>query len=125
MIEIISGALVESFSNTSHLHKVIVTSKHPCPVQTHLGVKIVREDMETSYDEADYINPQQVQAAILEGCDSISVISADTDVFLLLCDNYLSREWCAKVYMRNFSEEANVICIQSTVKNMKSSFRLY
>ena len=60
--------------------------------------------------------PQQVQAAISEGREAISVISADTDVFVLLCDNYLSQQWSAKVYMRNFSEEANAICIQSTVK---------
>ena len=41
--------------------------------------------MKTTFDEADYIIPHQVVTAFQKGKRTIKVISADTDVFVLLC----------------------------------------
>ena len=38
-----------------------------------------------NYDEADFLIPQQVDSIVAEGKKVIKVISADTDVFVLLC----------------------------------------
>ena len=62
-------------------HKFVVTSKQPVPVETQYGQMSERVDLKSDYDEADYIIPQQVNAAIHENCQSVFVICIDTDVF--------------------------------------------
>ena len=58
--------------------------------------------METTFDKADYIIPHQVVIATLKGRKTIKVISADTDVFLLLCNIYQSASSNADVFLEDF-----------------------
>ena len=50
----------------------------------------------------------------------LKVISADTDVFVLLCSMYLEKSWsAAEVYMQDFNSNTNVISIKKTVEKNK------
>ena len=90
LIQIIADQLLQKFMQKKILHKLVITSKNTSPVETRLGMSQPRSDLESMFDEADYILPQQVDSAVKEGRKSIKVISSDTDVFLLLCRMYLS-----------------------------------
>ena len=117
LIEIIASQILERFTQKKITHKLVITSKSPCPVQTKLGVTQMRTDLESKFDEADYILPQQVEAAIKEGKRSIKVISSDTDVFVLLCSMYLSRGWWeAEVYIQDFNNGKSLISVKKTVE---------
>lgn len=61
--------------------------------------------------------PQQVDAAVQEGKRTIKVISADTDVFVLLCSMYLHNDWStSNVVMENFLGDHRLTDIQMTVE---------
>ena len=101
IIELIADHISEKKFET----KFMVTSNSNFPEECKLGVRIIRKDLETKYDEADYIIPQQVNAAINEGLNIIKVLSSDTDVFVLLCSFFNSLAWSpSEVYMASFSE---------------------
>ena len=78
---------------------------------------INRQDLMTVFDEADYIIPQQVNAAIEQGQTTVKVIYADTDVFALLCGMYMKKNWVGvEIYMENFNPDKTVISIRQTVE---------
>ena len=68
-------------------HKLVVTGEDPCPIEVQNEEKRIRYDLETYQEEADII--QQVLKCV-GGAQSISVISDDTDVFVLLLHHYQS-----------------------------------
>ena len=117
LIEIIAEHLLEKFTELKIKYNFVVTSNDIHPEQTNQGIKFKREDLESYFDEADYLIPQQVEAAIKNGCRTIKVVSADTDVFVLLCYHYQKRDWSqAKVYMKDFSDGNKIISIKKTVE---------
>lgn len=67
LIELISNELLDLASNLNYGRKLIVTSKSNFPEQSFEGERGTRYDMETTFDEADYIIPQQVITAFQEG----------------------------------------------------------
>ena len=76
-----------------------------------------RIDLETTFDEADYIIPQQVHTSINEGRNAVKVISSDTVVFVLLCSMYLVKgSGNAEVYMQDFNNDKNLISVNKTVE---------
>ena len=104
LIDIITQFLLQQFSTANCQHKLIVTSKSIYPVETSHGLQIKRQDLMTMFDEADYIIPQQVNTAIEQGQTAVKVISADTDVFVLLRGMYVKKNWAAaEVYMEDFN----------------------
>ena len=86
-------------------------------MQVHKGVGIKRHDLTSFYDEADYMIPQQVHRINDEGKGVIKVLSADTDVFVLLCGHFLERKWSSKIYMDPFTKENKIININNSVKH--------
>ena len=117
LINIISKELAVRMRTKKFTHKFVVTSKQPVPVETQYGQMSERVDLKSDYDEADYIIPQQVNAAINENCQSVFVICIDTDVFLLLCHHFFTRKWTSNVYMKDFTSDTTTItCIRSTVE---------
>ena len=62
-------------------HKLVVTGEQPCPVEISSEQVKPRHDLETHHEEADNIILQQVLKC---GAKAVSVISDDTDVFILL-----------------------------------------
>ena len=120
LIEVISEYLLENFTERFMHHKLVVTSNDIHPEETILGVRQKRYDLESHYDEADYIIPQQVNAAIIHGHTTVKVISADTDVFVLLCYHYLKNNWSpAEVYLESFQNDKGIISIKRTVEKNK------
>ena len=59
----------------------------PCPIEVQNEERRTRYDLETHQEEADIIIVQQVFKCVREA-QSISVISDDTDVFVLLLHHY-------------------------------------
>ena len=120
LIEIIASTLLERFTKKKIQHKLIVTSKDVYPEETHQGIRTKRQDLKTHFDEADYIIPQQVNSAIEHSQKVVKVISADTDVFALLCSHYKYNNWSgAEVYLEDFQAEKNIISIKKTVDKHK------
>ena len=120
LIQVIADQLLQKFTQKKILHKLVITSKNTCPVETSLGMSETRSDLESMFDEADYILPQQVDSAVKEGRKSIKVISSDTDVFVLLCSMYLYRGWWnAEVYIQNFNDDKSLIKVKRTVEKHK------
>ena len=117
LIEIITKFLLQQFSTANCQHKLIVTSKSIYPVETSPGLQIKRQDLMTMFDEADYIIPQQVNTVIEQDQTAVKVISADTDVFVLLCGMYMKKNWAAaEVYMEDFNPDKTLISIRRTVE---------
>ena len=116
LIEIITKFLLQQFSTANCQHKLIVTSKSIYPVETSHGLQIKRQGLMTMLDEADYIIPQHVNTAIEQGHAAVKVISADTDVFVLLCGMYVKKNWtAAEVDMEDFNPDKPLISIQRTI----------
>ena len=79
----------ESFHEYTQSHKLIVIGEDAAPFEiSHGGVVIRRADLSTSHachEEADNIIVQQVMLSARNNEESdITVISDDTDVFILL-----------------------------------------
>ena len=66
---------------------MVVTGEDPCPIEVQNEERSTRYDLETHQEEADIIIVQQVLKCVGEA-QSISVISDDTDVFVLLLHHY-------------------------------------
>ena len=77
-------------------------------MQSHKGVKITRYDLKTTFDEANYIIPHQVVTAFQEGKRAIKIISADTDVFVILCHFNKSMNMNAEVFLENFNNDKHM-----------------
>ena len=121
LIEMIAENLLEMFTTKQIQHKLIVTSDDISPEETSQGIRTKREDLESHFDEADCIITQQVDSAIRHGHTTIKVISADTDVFVLLCYRYLQSDWSrAEVYLEDFQARKGIISIKETVEKNKS-----
>ena len=92
-----------------------------CILKTQRGIRTKRQDLETHFDEADYIIPHQVNSAIEHGQKVVKVISADTDVFVLLCSHYKYNNWSgAEVYLEARGGTPFQMC--SHVRTMHSDF---
>ena len=61
LIEIIADQLLERFTQNKILHKLVITSKDSCPVETRQGTCQKRYDLESIFDETAYILPQQAR----------------------------------------------------------------
>ena len=84
LISIIFGELIRDrlfHVECTKGHKLVVTGKQPCPVEISSEEVKTRHDVETHHEEADNIIVQQVLKC---GAKAVSVISDDTDVFILL-----------------------------------------
>ena len=77
-------------------------------------MKTTKYDLKTTFDNADYIFPHQVVTEFQEGKRTIIVISADTDVFLLLCHFYESMNLNEEVLLQDFSTNKHIISIRKT-----------
>jgi hypothetical protein len=120
LIQITADQLLKSFTEKSIHHNLLITSNNTCPEETTCGMSRTRFDLESMFDEADYILPQQVDSAVREGKTSIKVISSDTDVCVLLCSIYISQGWGdAEIYIQDFNDDKNIISVNKTVEKHK------
>ena len=71
----------------------------------------MRQDLQTTHEEADVIIPQQVKHLIGCGCSCIRVVCDDTDVFALLLYFHQAKDVSATVLMEGTSPQRAVINI--------------
>ena len=76
IIDILATHLTEKIKEKSLSHKFLVTSKEKYPLETIQGVCRKQFDLETKFDEADYITHQQVKEAFKNGKKSCKVLTA-------------------------------------------------
>ena len=103
-------------------HKLVVTGPDPVPVEISHGMTIHRADLRNTQEEADVIIIHQLLCILdstREGNNSVSVISDDTDVFILLVHFYHERDLTCNLTMEATSKERKSIDIQATAHRHK------
>ena len=121
LIEIIAQELIVRYKNSVSSHKLVIKSKNEVPQEIHYGIEINRTDLRSNFDEADYVIQQQVHSIVKQGDrNSIKIISSDTDVFVLLCSNFLANDWSsANIFMETFIDNSKLININKSVEYNK------
>ena len=92
---------------------MVVTGEDPCPIEVQNKARRTRYDLETHQEEADIIIVQQVLKCVGEA-QSISVISDDTDVFVLLLHHYQMAVLEVPLTMESPSKESAILDIKLT-----------
>ena len=93
-------------------HKLAATGEQRCPVEISSEEVKTRHDLETHHEEADII----VQQVLKCGAKAVSVISDDTDVFILLLRYYQKANIAIPITMESPSQGRVAIDIKGTVK---------
>lgn len=91
------------------------------PIEITNGIRIDRADIKACHEEADLLIAQQAILAS-ENNQTVSVISDDTDVFVLLLHFYVAHKCTANMYMSSPKNQAErtVIDIKKTAKRHES-----
>ena len=89
-------------------------------------MRIKRKDLETLFDEADYIIPYQVNCSVKEKHPLIRVICSDIGLFVLLYTMYIVKNWSSTdVYMEDFIGEKSLKSIKKAVEKHKDFIHLF
>ena len=100
-------------TQSTEKHKLVVTGEDPHPTEIRMEEIKRRYELETQ-EEADIIIVQQVLACAGEA-DKISVVSDDTDVFVLLLHHNQLAELGISLTMESPSRDRAIVDIKSTV----------
>ena len=109
LINLICAELVNTGLSRALKHKLVITGKDPKPTEVANDKLTERSDLETFHEEANVIMVQQMAQIAQSGAKSISVISDDTDVFVLL-------DLTCGLRMGATGSDRTVIDIAATVK---------
>ncbi|MEL7308361.1 MAG: hypothetical protein AAGK05_11175 [Pseudomonadota bacterium] len=117
LIEIICNELKGDicFHREIQGHKLIITSQEETPIEIRNGEILTRYDMTTSHEEADIIIAQQMLLAAKESPASITIISDDTDVFVLILHYYQTEGLSCAVLMESPVRDRAIVDIGMTV----------
>ena len=117
LIGFICSELVRlGLSSHSFQHSLIVTGQERTPIELTNRVKLERDDMSTTHEEADVIMVQQAIKLAKSGVKSICVLSDDTDVFVLLIHFYYQENLSCQLVMESTGKERALVDIEATVK---------
>ena len=95
----------------------MITYQDKTPVEiSNGGVVINRSDMDTTHEEADVVLVQQMLTVSRENPAGITVVSDDTDVFVLLLHYYLEYLLTLLVTMESPIKDHVVVDIGKTVE---------
>ncbi len=120
LVELICTDLIQNVhfhQNCVHRHKLVITGHYKTPTEiSHHGIVIPRRDMDTTQEEADTIMVHQVLLIADENPDAgISVLSDDTDVFILLYHVYCHDHLQVHLIMESPIKDRVVVDIAKTV----------
>ena len=119
LMDIICTELIQDESfHREHVqeHKFVIIGQEKTPVEIRNGGLIIhRRDMDTTHEEADIIIVQQMLMIAKEKPTGITVLSDDTDVFMLLLHYYLEDGLQMLVTMESPIKERVVVDIGKTV----------
>ncbi len=97
-------------------HKLVITGQDKTPIEiSNGGTVIYRRDLDTVQEEADTILVQQMLRVAKETTNGITVLSDDTDVFVLLLYHYLQAQLTTMVIMESPIKDRAVVDIGMTV----------
>ena len=105
--------------NADCSRKLIITGEDPTPIELTKSCKIRREDLRTTHEEADNILAQQMVLVAREPNTGVSVISDDTDVFVILLYYYQKLNLTTVVIKDSPVQERTTIDIRATVNEHK------
>ena len=116
LINLICAELVNKGLSRALKHKLVITGKDPKPTEVANDKLTERSDLETFHEEADVIMVQQMAQISQSGAKGISVISDDTDVFVLLIHFYAELDLTCGLRMEATGSDRTVIDIAATVR---------
>ena len=97
-------------------HRFIITGLASTPTEVYQGVSKQRDDLRSTHEEADVIIIQQVVSVANGGARHISVLSDDTDVFILLLYHFSQQNLQCSLTMEGTVSGRAVIDIAATVE---------
>ena len=97
-------------------HTLIVTGQGPCPIEVKMEDIRCRHDMTTYQEEADIIIVSQILKISSEASDPcITVVSDDTDVFILLLHHYHVNGLKIQLTMQSPIKDRTIVDIPKSV----------
>ena len=102
------------FRETSNIRRLVVTGEDLVPVELSSTVTIKREDLQANHEEADNILAHQAVVVASEENKGVSVISNNTDVFVLLLHHYVKQKITGVKIMESLVKDVVTIDIKST-----------
>ena len=103
---------IDSFS---HEHTLLITGEGD-PVEITRGQVIPQPDIFTSHEETDNIIIQQTIMAVEQGAECLSVMAADTDIYILPLHYYNQKELSIPMFMESSVHRRQTIDIRATAK---------
>ena len=119
LIDTICGKLASDVAfHTQHtsIHKLVVTATDNTPTKVHKGAVYLGQNMATSHEEADNVIAQQAIMFAKQQPGAVSVISDDTDVFVLLVHHYQNEGLTSAMFMISLLQPRSTIDIKTTVE---------
>ena len=105
-------------SATQNGHSLTLAGVDDVPVEIKMGVRVEREDLASSHEEADPIIIQHAISRCMEG-EKVRVVSDDTDVFLLLLHFYVSKECTSDLYICSPVAGRSIVDLKATAQKNK------
>ena len=111
---IVETLLAQKQQLASTNHKLVATARYPVPVE----ISHDREDSRNAHEETDVTIIHQMLSIVESSTNdiNISVISDDTDGFVLLVHFYHNRQLTCRVTMEATSKERKSIDIHATTR---------
>ena len=100
--------------------KISVTGETDSPIDIHKSITFEKVDLKTTHEEADHFLPHQMVATAQENKKGVSVVSNDTDVFVLLLHYYQAQNLSIPVVMESPIKERAVIDVSQTVQRNRN-----
>ena len=97
-------------------HRLIITGQASTPTEVYQGVSKQRDDLRSTHEEADVIMIHQVVSVANGGARDITVLSDDTDVFILLLYHFSQQNLQCSLTMEGTVSGRAVIDIAATVE---------
>jgi len=116
LIDLICSELLEKRHEVAPEHMLVVTGKDPVPMEIMCDLFMARPDLLTNHEEADVIMIQQVARLARSGAKAVTVVSDDTDVFILLLHFYAELGLTCSLVMEATGSDRTLIDIPATVK---------
>ena len=110
---------LDTAPDTRH-HALIITGDDPVPIELNRGVKISRQDLRSTHEEADVLLVQQaMNVALYEQVSPVTVIADDNDIFVLLLHFHHKLKVKVPLFMESPKKERTGIDIAATAEGCK------
>lgn len=112
LITLITKYLVDHVEDNTN--ELIITAEHPVPISITNGQARTQTNLRNTHEEADVIIVNQLVYLATKGASSISVVSDDTDVFVLLLYFYCKEKLTCEVFMQSCIAGRRIVDIKAT-----------